>query len=313
MLRTYYQKEMVPEECVGYSLSPKKPKLLLYLVQELGYEDHFPIFANWKPFEIEDFLIAHTESYVKSFFKGEGPLASSNGFEWNLSLASSVCFTNASLYHAIRDSFLLDEVTFSPTSGFHHAMPNRGSAFCTFSGQVIASVKLYRELGISGAYIDLDGHFGNSIEDTKSFLPEVKQAIPFNINPKGKHAAYIKDTKQTMELVLEEVAKNKIHYIVFCSGADSLVDDDLGGSVSIEEWLHLKEWMYREISRFDKGSKKFPSTISLFGGYRQDHFRSVLDAHLMDLLLCLKIRYGQELPYQSEYRRKGEGSFPLGG
>ncbi|TGM11082.1 hypothetical protein EHQ82_21315 [Leptospira selangorensis] len=305
MIQTYYHKEMSPNECIGYSMSPQKPKMFMDLIQELGYANYFPVKDDWSPFSIGEFLIAHHKSYVDAFFHGTQPLASSNGFEWSIELASSVCYTNASLYHAIRDSFLMDWVTFSPTSGFHHAKPKSGSAFCTFSGQVIASVKLYRELGLRGAYIDLDGHFGNSIEDSKSFLPDVIMAIPYNINPSGRHDSYLRDAKQQFESVMEDIDKNKIHYIVYCSGADSLIDDDLGGSLSIEEWLHLKEWMYQKLVPFDKDLKKFPTTISLFGGYRKDHYRSVLDAHLMDLLLCLKIRFGIDVPYVSEYRKKG--------
>ena len=81
-------------------------------------------------------------------------------------------------------------LTFSPTSGFHHARPEGGSGFCTFSGQVIASLKIYEEKKLVGAYLDLDGHYGNSIEDSRKLFPllllqeknEADSAIKINLN-----------------------------------------------------------------------------------------------------------------------------------
>ena len=53
----------------------------------------------------------------------------------------------------------------APTSGFHHAMPDRGKGFCTFSGQVIAALKIYNKYKLSGAFIDLDGQKVDEIKD----------------------------------------------------------------------------------------------------------------------------------------------------
>lgn len=295
---------MVPAERVGFSRSPQKPKLLLEHLQKNGVSDFFPIKSDWKAFNEKDFIIAHSEEYVTRFFRGLEPDASSNGLQWNSEFANSVRFTNASLYYAIREAIHNESITFSPTSGFHHATPDSGRGFCSFSGQVIASLRIWRELGKRGAYIDLDGHFGNSIEDSRNFCPELKEAIPVNLNPNGYQTQYLQDAKFKFEKVLKMVEKGEIDYLVFCSGADSLEDDDLGSQLSYEEWLHLKEWMYEKITRLDKGDKKFPTTISLFGGYREDHFDSVLDAHTQDLLLCLRIRYGTELTVPSVYRKK---------
>lgn len=47
-----------------------------------------------------------------------------------------------------------------------------------FSRQVIAAVKLYKELNVSGAWIDLDAHFGNNIEDSRYIVQSLNKAIP---------------------------------------------------------------------------------------------------------------------------------------
>ncbi len=156
-----YRKEMVSELKVGSSKSPNKPRYLLDFLIQNHLESHFTPFENWVPFNKEDFYLAYTKNYIDSFFAGKEPLASSNGLNWNPQFADSVRYTNASLFHAIEQSILNpNKIQFSPTSGFRHARPANGSAFCSFSGEVIASVKIWNQYKLKGAYIDLDGHFG---------------------------------------------------------------------------------------------------------------------------------------------------------
>ncbi len=186
---TFYTEKMVPDYRVGYSQSPQKPRLLMEKISELGYSSYFPIKRSFEPFKIEDFLLAHNVSYVDSFFNGIEPAASSNGLTWSPEFAETVRYTSSSLYHAIVSAVRDGQITFSPTSGFHHATPSSGRGFCSFSGQVIASLKAYLAFGWIGAYVDLDGHFGNSIEDSREFVDEnfgkgfMDKAIRANINP----------------------------------------------------------------------------------------------------------------------------------
>jgi len=266
---------------------------------------YFPIKSRWKPFTKKDFEIAHTTEYINGFFSGKLPDATSNGLEWSPEFASSVRYTTSSLYHAMLES-IKGKICLSPASGFHHAMPSLGTGYCTFSGQVIASVKIYQELGLSGGYLDLDEHYGNSIEDSREFVPDLNRAIPVyaNVNPKGSGKKYIKDFETKFKFILKKIQDKEIHYLVVCSGADSLIDDDLGGSVNLKEWLSIKKTIYSELAKFDKDNYKFPTTITLFGGYREDHFVSVLDAHIQDLLLCLMLRFNIKINYTSKYQKK---------
>ena len=153
--------------------------LVVKALEGLGLNKYIETEPNFSPFENEDFKIAHTEHYVESFFKGIEPLCSTNMLPWSKELAESVRYTNASLYNAMRYSILNpQQVCHSFSAGFHHSRPKGGSGFCTFSGQVIAAIKLYREFGAVGAVLDLDGHYGNSITDTRGFAPEINMAIP---------------------------------------------------------------------------------------------------------------------------------------
>jgi acetoin utilization deacetylase AcuC-like enzyme len=304
---TFYRTEQSIDIPVGYSKSPNKPKLLLDWLKKNRIK-RFPTKKNWQPFDREDFYLAHTKKYVDSFFSG-GTYATSNGLDWNPKFAESVRFTNSSLFHAIHSAIKHPEtITFSPTSGFHHATPERGGGYCTFSGQVIASLKLYYQYKLSGAYIDLDQHFGNSIEDSRSFCPDLDFAIPSyaNVNPSGEGEAYIRSLKKHLLLLEEKILAGEIHYLVLCSGADSLEDDDLGHALRLEDWLHCKKLVYEWIGDlYEKRQSRIPVTITLFGGYREDHFDSVLDAHTQDLLLCLEVLCGGGEPYQSVYKKRG--------
>ena len=189
-IHVFYRPEQVlavdsPE---NFSKSPQKPRRLLEFLSRHGLDRRFVRHDDWQPFQREDFLLAHTPEYVDAFFAGRRPLCESNELTWSEQFADSVRYTNASLYHAIEHAVAHPEqVTFSPTSGFHHAGPTGGGGFCTFSGQVIAAVKIFREHRLVGAHIDLDGHFGNSIEDSRAFVADLNQAIPpgCNINPTG--------------------------------------------------------------------------------------------------------------------------------
>jgi len=286
----------------NYSKSPQKPRLLLRYLIKNGLGNNFKLMKNWKPFEIDDFRLAHTDEYVDGFFEGKSPVCTRNGLEWSPQFADSVRYTNASLYNAIKHACENPEtITFSPTSGFHHARPDGGSGFCTFSGQVIASIKIYREKRMAGAYIDLDGHYGNSIEDSREFAPEINQAVPegCNINPGWSHERYLNELGEELAKLEKKLVEGSIGYVVFCHGADSHEWDQLGNQCSTGEWIRASEMVYQMIERAgEKLGRPIPLTLALFGGYRDDDYESVLSLHTADLTKCLDILCGRKINYQ---------------
>jgi acetoin utilization deacetylase AcuC-like enzyme len=288
-IRTFYTDQQVCFDNIqnaSFSKSPLKPYLLMQRIRHLGFSDLFLQTSKFEPFTKADFELAHTPLYVENVFNGEGNYRSNN-LPWSKNLVHSLGYTNAALYEAKKYALLHPQtVCFAPVSGMHHAQPNRGSGFCTFSGQVISALKLYDEFGVSGAYFDLDGHYGNSIEDTRAFEPKLNLAIPVgcNINPGGHNASYIEAFKRGLNHVGELILASKIHYVVFAHGADSHEDDDIGGGCDTKHWLLcaeiFAEWV-NEISA--KLGKPLPVTLALFGGYRADNYNAVLDLHLSSL------------------------------
>jgi acetoin utilization deacetylase AcuC-like enzyme len=294
-IHVFYRPEQVlaidsPE---NFSKSPQKPRLLLEFFSGHGLDRHFVRHDDWPRFHRKDFLLAHTPESVDAFFAGRRPLCESNGLTWSEQFADSVRYTNASLYHAIEHAVAHPEqITFIPTSGFHHARPTAGGGFCTFSGQEIAAVKLVREHRLVGAHIDLDGHFGNSIEDSRAFVTELNQAIPLgcNINPTDAHTGYLDSLKKHLADLERRLARGEVHYVVFAHGADSHEDDDLGGQCTTAEWVEASGLVYGMLERVGQQlGRPVPLTLALFGGYREDNYEAVLRLHTADLIRCLQI------------------------
>lgn len=289
----YHPKQVLPSrDFANGSRSPEKAKLLISSLERHDLIDHFTIVKDYQPFGKDDFKLAHTANYVDEFFSGKGKLARSNCLEWSEEFVESVCYSNANLYWSIRNCIdQPSQITLSPTSGFHHARPDRGQDYCTFSGQVIAATKLYRECGAVGAFLDLDAHFGNSIEDSRSFVSDLNLAIPLgcNINPEGTGSAYVIDLVNELAKLKQRIQRSEVHYVVWCHGADSHVDDDTHGQCTTEEWLHCSRIFYKWLNEVDKMlGRPLPTASALFGGYRRQNYRAVLDLHISDLLVCLE-------------------------
>lgn len=293
----------------NYSKSPKKPELLLKHIEDHGLLENFEIVDYFMPYTRFDFRVAHTTEYVENFFNGRKG-SESNGLTWSKEFADTVRYTNASLYNAIRNSIINpEEVSFSPTSGFHHARPTGGSGFCTFSGQVIASVKLWRKYRVKGAYLDLDGHFGNSIEDSRYYVKDLNTAVPkgFNFNPSGKQKEYINDLVRFLATLKNSILKGDIDYVVWCHGADSHQDDQLGHQCSTENWVRCSTIFWTWVKEMDALlGRPLPVSCALFGGYRDDDYDSVLSLHTADFAECLNILLEKEVKYTVKVLPKGK-------
>ena len=286
----FYRPEVAaPDSRGNFSKSPTKPRRYVEWLLRSPLASATRLREDFAPLGRDDFLIAHEAAYVDGFFAGHAPHAESNGLCWSPAFAQSVRYTNGSLVAALRAACDRPaRIAVSPTSGFHHATPRGGSAFCTFSGQVIASVLLHRERGLCGAWIDLDGHFGNSIGDSRGFVPDLDQAIAVNLDPSGDHATYLAELEGGLARIGELVLARRVHYVAFAHGADSHEEDDLGGQCSTEEWLESSRLVYSAIDRWSQTlGAPVPLALALFGGYRGDDPHFVLRLHGADLAIGL--------------------------
>lgn len=299
-IKTFYTDKQVCFDSIkesSYSQSPLKPYLLMEKIKNGNYADMLDITDAFEPIQKEDYYLAHTKTYVDNVYNKTGNYAS-NGLPWSKNLVSSLPYTTGALYAAKEHAILHPEdVCFAPISGMHHAQPDSGVGFCTFSGQVVSAIMIYKKYGLSGAYLDLDGHFGNSIEDTREFAPLLNKAIPMgcNINPTGKDFNYVNSFEQSLIKLEEKIYNNEIHYVVFAHGADSHADDDLGHQCQTQFWLYNSELFANWVNKVsEKIGKPLPIILALFGGYRRDSYDIVLDLHTKSLLQCSNIICGND-------------------
>jgi acetoin utilization protein AcuC len=75
------------------------------------------------------------------------------------------------------------ERVFSPGGGWHHAMSNRASGFCVFNDPVIAIHK-FLEAGLRVAYIDIDAHHGDGVQDA---FYDTDKVITISIHENGEY------------------------------------------------------------------------------------------------------------------------------
>lgn len=289
------------------SRTPTKARRFLEHVADQKLSDYLNILREFGPLANSEFLRAHTREYVEAFFRGEEPHASSNGLEWSPEFAESVRYTNSSLVHAVENALAHPaRISLSPTGGFHHATPESGRGFCSMSGQAIAALRVYEQRGAVGAWFDLDGHFGNSIEDTRSHAPLLDQALPrdLHINPQDSGSRYIENLRAGIARVGRAVLRGEVHYLAFAHGADSHEWDDLGGQCTTEEWLRASRLVYSAIEYWSRTlGRPIPVVLAFFGGYRDDDAASVLELHAADLAIALRTLAGVSIDYVPRVKR----------
>lgn len=293
----------------NFSKSPSKPRRFVEHLNTTVLASHVEFRDDFAPVTEAQLCTAHSERYVRAFFEGNEPLACSNGLSWTADFADSVRYTNGSLLAAVRGALASPErIALSPTSGFHHARPERGGGFCTFSGQVIAALDVYGSSGARGAWVDLDGHFGNSIEDSRRYAPELDLALPrdCHLNPGGSGATYLAELRRGLAVITGRLLAGELEYVAFAHGADSHVWDDLGGQCTTAEWLEAARLVYRCVADVScRLGRPVPLVLALFGGYRDDHPASVLELHCADLAIALRELTGTAVDFEPTVSPKG--------
>jgi acetoin utilization protein AcuC len=173
------------------------------------------------------------------------------------------------------------ESAFNPCGGFHHAHSDRAGGFCYVNDAVIAIKKL-RELGRRVAYVDIDAHHGDGVQDAFYDDPEVltisihesgRTLFPWggfeNEIGKGKGRGFNinipmePDTDDEVftllfnNIVIDAVRRFDPDVIVGQFGTDTSATDPL---------THLKMTNNGYIEAIELMHKNFPKIVALGGG-----------------------------------------------
>ena len=257
ILHTFYHPKMSVnvDSLTGYTQTPAKPTLMMEYLERKKLLEYFLLDDDFSPMSREDFYIAHTKEMVDNFFD-KGKTSKILHIKWTPEYAESVAYESASLYYAIRYAVQNpEEICFSPSAAFHHANPTRSALFCAFSGQVIASMKVYYEFGFCGAYIDLDGHYGNSIDNSRDFVTDIDKAISpvcGNINIMARHQKYLEELKANLKILRKKLSKTEFITLFFVmeqivmNGMSLPVRFQLKNGLSAQDLFILSSVIYKK-------------------------------------------------------------------
>ena len=291
-----------------YSNFFNKPKMLLSKIVKKKLAGHFVIRKKWEPFQAKDFYIAHSKEYVDAFFQGKELLCSTNGVPWSSHFVESVRYMNSSLYSAILYAIQNPgEVTICPTGGFVRATPEYGNQFCTFSGQVIAALKLMNSLGKKGSFIDLVSFSSSAIPQSRKYFfdNQVDNAIhsESHICPNGEHEDFLKELAESLEILEKNILEKKVDYLLLTHGADAHEWDDFGSKCTTEEWLKSSAMVLEMVKSVNqKLDSPLPLILCLEGGFRWDSYSNVIELFLADICQALDILFEKKINYKIEIK-----------
>ncbi len=137
-------------------------------------------------------------------------------------------------------------VAFHPAGGTHHGRPDRASGFCYFNDPVFAILRLLQAGLTRIAYVDLDAHHGDGVQDAFAHDPRVR-TLSMHEAGRWPHTGAASDTgdgracnlpvpagcnDDELQLLLDDVilplvSRARPEAVVLTCGGDALADDPL--------------------------------------------------------------------------------------
>jgi acetoin utilization deacetylase AcuC-like enzyme len=213
-----------------------------------------------EPVTPEQLALAHSREYVDGVLSTKLP----NGFGNNLKeVAATLPWTSGSLVSAAVHAVQRGGVASSPTSGFHHAGYASGGGFCTFNGLMVA-VRVLQTRGLARriGILDLDMHYGNGTVDILERL-KVTGVHHYTFGEHYGTPAEGEAFLRALPGVLAGFAGCEV--VLYQAGADSFVDDPLGGVLTLDQLRLRDRLVFRHFA-----AAKIPLAWNLAGGYSRD-------------------------------------------
>jgi acetoin utilization deacetylase AcuC-like enzyme len=251
----------------GDSFSPSAGKPAKVVASWLQLDPAAEV-VGFEPLTRADLALAHDRAYVDAVLDLQRP----NGFGNTLAaIAATLPYTTGSFYAAAHHACTTKESAASPTSGFHHAGYDRGGAFCTFNGLMIAAQKIRQDEGVARVGIlDLDCHYGNGTDEIISRL-ELEYITHYTFGSAGIYQRNADEWLQELPSILRDFVGCAV--VLYQAGADAHLNDPLGGIFTTEQLYERDFLAFKNLK--DMG---VPVAWNLAGGYQRP-IRKVLDIH----------------------------------
>ena len=268
-MKVFFTKKQNVSQNDSYSPSASKPLQVVESWKELGIPFSF---GKVKPVSREQLYQIHEKSYVD----GVLDLKINNGFGNNNPLvAKALPYVCGSMVEATLHAFKTKELSFSPTSGAHHAHYSNGYGFCTFNFLVLAAIEAHKAGAKKIGIIDLDCHASDGVNDIIQTL-----GIDYiKVYSFGYCREATSNTKQWIKEILASKCYEFEGYdlVIYNAGVDSHINDSLGGYLTTKQMKKRDEVVFNVMKALD-----IPVAVSLAGGYQRDSkgtIRPVLDLH----------------------------------
>lgn len=187
-------------------------------------------------------------------------------------------------------------VVAAPCSGFHHAGWSFGHGFCTFNGLMVAALALQSESpGLRVGILDYDYHQGDGTQDIIQALGPpgiVHITAGATWRRPGQAEAFLQNIEEDLHLLAD------CHLVLYQAGADSHIDDPLGGFLSTEQLALRDGKVFRGLAE-----RNIPVAWNLAGGYQRP-VQKVVDLHVNSMRAGLEV---------SSNRPSRAGARPQGG
>lgn len=254
-MKVFYRPEQVAtseQPC----FSARKPKLVV--ADWLAHPDINAEICSFEPVSAKTIMLAHDPQFVRGVLSGR----LENGFgNHNADVSASLTFTTGSMLAAAEHAVLHREAVCSPTSGFHHAEYATAMGYCTFNGLMVTALALHKaglvqRVGI----IDGDAHYANGTDQIigKLGIDWIRHHTLGQHFHNEEHAANGK-----FEAWLQKAITDCLDcdLILYQAGADTHIDDPLGGILSTEQMSWRDRQVFEQLGHL-------PLVWNLAGGYQ---------------------------------------------
>ena len=281
MLTMFYTEKQSVATNASFSPSAGKPALVANL-----FSKNPKVKPNWlvQPCTRPDIKLAHDPKYVDGILD----LTIPNGFgNFSREVGQSLHWTTGSFYSAARFALKNKTVTFSPTSGFHHAEHNHGGGFCTFNGLMITALLLKKFYDVKKVVIvDFDAHYGNGTDNIIKTLGLEGWVENYTF---GWFAEVVKESTGGFDDWLDRLETYKLKEVIegadivlYQAGADPHVDDPFGGYLTTSQMRRRDKLVFETANKLG-----VPLVWNLAGGYQQP-IDKVLELHNNTLEECIR-------------------------
>jgi acetoin utilization deacetylase AcuC-like enzyme len=256
-LHAYYSEQMVSESGRPLSPSDHKPRDVAEALKRLPW----PVdLVAPEPSTLEDLCRVHEPGFVVDVLE----LRRASGFgTLSPSVARSLPYTCGSV-HCAALTALREGVSASLSSGFHHAGPKGARGFCTFNGLMVATTRLLHDRQVRKvAIVDCDYHFGDGTQAIVEALSLQEQVLHVTFGRTFKRPEQSGPYLEEMRSLRQSLAVFRPDIVLYQAGADTHVDDPLGGLLTTEQMRERDRTMFtvaRELG--------IPLAWNLAGGYQ---------------------------------------------